>query len=289
MTLQTPILIKEQDPAWVMDSFIRDGIEVVIPAGEAQTELILVQSTAEATNVSIHAEEGSQANIYIEESADSEHTYVEVIAEKGAVLQIGWVKQGFQGVENKRIVRSRLHEDAQVNWYEGFLGEASVEGFSTHELVGVGAFASVTAMAFEHEKAKLELDVSMIQKAPHTRTQILSRGVISDQARFNHRGLVRIESNAVGAQGDQDMKSILLSDEAHALHIPMMEVENDDVQCSHSASVGKIDDEQLFYFMCRGLTREKAKKELIRGMFTPLIQNMPKGFQGEFSKRLELS
>ena len=89
-----------------------------------------------------------------------------------------------------------------------------------------------------------------------------------------YRGLVKINRNAFGSNGYQKEDTLLLSEEAAADSIPNLEIDNNDVKCTHGASIGRIDREKLFYMKSRGLNEEQATREYVKGFFEPLIQRI---------------
>jgi len=95
-----------------------------------------------------------------------------------------------------------------------------------------------------------------------------------ENSRALSRGLVYISKNAEQSTGYEKQDALLLSDEAEADAIPNLQIENNDVKCSHGSTIGQIDKEQLFYLMSRGLNEESAKKKIIEGYFAPVLDMM---------------
>ena len=103
---------------------------------------------------------------------------------------------------------------------------------------------------------------------------MVSRAELNDAAKAIYRGLIRVEPTAPKSNGYQKADMLLLGKDAQADPIPELEIKNDDVTCTHSATVGRVNTEDLFYLMSRGLNREEATRALVEGFFIPIINNI---------------
>lgn len=106
----------------------------------------------------------------------------------------------------------------------------------------------------------------------NTYSNIVTRGVVDDSAKVLSRGLVKIQENAQGSNGYEQQDALILSEHAHAYAIPNLEIHNHDVKCSHGSTVGRIDEEKLFYIMSRGLNEKQAKEQIIDGYFNGILE-----------------
>lgn len=122
----------------------------------------------------------------------------------------------------------------------------------------------------------LELHTNIVHTAPNTFSRIVIKGVLDGQATANIEGNIRIEKGAKNADADLKEHTILLSPTARATAIPGLEVLENEVKAGHGATVGRIDEEQLFYIMSRGLSIEQAKQLIIKGFLGSLLQEFPK-------------
>ena len=139
---------------------------------------------------------------------------------------------------------------------------------------GDGATTNNHGIFFGSRQQQFDLVAKSIHNAPHTVSDIFTKGVLTGSSKCLYRGLVRIESNAFGSNGYQKEDTLLLSEDAVADSIPNLEIENNDVRCTHGASIGRIDREKLFYMKSRGLNDEQATREYVKGFFEPLIQKI---------------
>ncbi|MBI3011889.1 MAG: SufD family Fe-S cluster assembly protein, partial [Candidatus Omnitrophica bacterium] len=112
-------------------------------------------------------------------------------------------------------------------------------------------------------------------QAPHTESDLQFRAALQDESRMVYTGLIRIAKEAQQTHAYQANHNLMLSKDAKAETIPMLEILADDVQCKHGASIGPIDEEQTFYLMSRGVPREIAQRLLVMGFIEPIVQHVP--------------
>lgn len=129
---------------------------------------------------------------------------------------------------------------------------------------------------FFGSRHKLELFTDVVHRAPDTFSRTLVRGVLEGNAFVNFEGRIRIEKGAKNTDGDLKGHAMLLSRDARAIMIPRLEVLENEVKAGHGATVGRIDEEQLFYIMSRGLNLEAAKRIIIQGFLSSLLPEFPK-------------
>jgi len=133
------------------------------------------------------------------------------------------------------------------------------------ELVGERARVEVVGRFEVGGKKRHEVEVEIRHKAENTEANMDIRGVVRDKAEADVRGMIKVFPGAQKTNSFLTEKVLLLSDKARAEVVPNLEIEADDVKCSHAVTVGKIDEEQLFYLMSRGLERKQAEKMIIDG------------------------
>ncbi|MGC8834380.1 MAG: SufD family Fe-S cluster assembly protein, partial [Armatimonadota bacterium] len=110
--------------------------------------------------------------------------------------------------------------------------------------------------------------------APHTTSNLLYRAALRDEARSVYAGLIHVRPEAVRADAYQANRNLLLSKEARADSLPKLEIETDDVRCTHGATVGPVDEEQAFYLMSRGLSKAEAERMIVEGFFEDVITSV---------------
>ena len=136
-----------------------------------------------------------------------------------------------------------------------------------------GSPAATPARPGQH----LDYDTTQEHAAPNTTSDLAFRGVLAAGATAVWRGMIRVDPGAQQTDAFQESRNLLLSTEAHADAIPGLEIEADDVRCTHAAAVAQIDREQLFYLTSRGLGEAEAKRLIIEGFLESLVERRPRG------------
>ena len=122
-------------------------------------------------------------------------------------------------------------------------------------------------MTFAINRQKLSYYTKQAHNAPDTRSDLLYKEVLRDKSRVVWRGMIRVEPEAQQTDGYQRSDALMLSPTCRADSIPGLEIEADDVRCTHGATAGRVDEEQIFYAMCRGLTKFEAMHMIVEGFF----------------------
>lgn len=138
------------------------------------------------------------------------------------------------------------------------------------ELVGEGAEAEVVGAFVGKNKDEINIDIVVLHKAMNTMANTHIRGVVRDRAQARVSGIIKIFPKAQKTNSFLTEKILILSPDARAEAVPNLEIEADEVKCSHAATVGKIDEEQLFYLMSRGLKRQEAEDIIVEGFLAPV-------------------
>lgn len=149
-----------------------------------------------------------------------------------------------------------------------------------------GSSAKVLCL-FYAKKGIFNLHTEVVHDAPNTFSRTLIKGVLDGGAIADYEGLVTIKKGAKNADADLNEHAIVLSSAARANAIPRLEVEENEVKAGHGATVGKVNEEDIFYLSTRGLTREEAKKLIVRGFLDAFVEEFPEKEAGEI--RLELA
>jgi Fe-S cluster assembly protein SufD len=173
------------------------------------------------------------------------------------------------------VRRAQLEQDAAVEWLFGEMGEAYLVAEYGTRLAGQGSRSNAKVIGLGIGRQHLDLTVKMAHEGRFTESEILARGVVLDRSNMVYRAVTAIEKGAVGTNGHQAENLLILSPSARADAIPMLLIEENDVRADHAASVGKINPEQLYYLMSRGIAEEDARKMIVRGFFDPVIGRIP--------------
>jgi Fe-S cluster assembly protein SufD len=150
-----------------------------------------------------------------------------------------------------------------------------VEGIDVYELRLRPT--SVTGAYAGNGDQHLDYDTTQEHAAPDTTSDLAFRGVLGDSATAVWRGMIRVDPGAQNTDAFQESRNLLLSQKAHADAIPGLEIEADDVRCTHAAAVAQVDAEQLYYLRSRGLREEDAKRLVIDGFLQELVERTAEG------------
>ena len=146
-------------------------------------------------------------------------------------------------------------------------------------LVGQGATAKQVALYFADGHQMHDFRTLQDHAAPRTRSDLLFKGAVRDQAKSDYTGLIKIRDNAEKSEAFQTNRNLTLSSGAWAESVPNLEIETNDVKCSHASTVGPIDDEQRFYLESRGIRPEIAERLVVFGFFADVIDRLPAAAQ----------
>jgi len=169
----------------------------------------------------------------------------------------------------------RVEADAYLQWTVGGLGARLAHIHQEVFLDGKGSSAEVNGVTFATDKQLISYYTQQTHNAPNTRSDLLYKDVVRDKARCIWRGMIKVAKDAQRTDGYQRNDGLILSDTCRVDAIPGLEIEADDVRCTHGATCGRVDEEQLFYCMCRGLTRGEAMHVIVEGFFQRVYDRIP--------------
>ena len=169
----------------------------------------------------------------------------------------------------------RVEASASLQWTVGALGARLAHIHQDVFLDGKGAAAEVNGVTFATGKQLISYYTQQTHNAPHTKSDLLYKDVVRDHARCVWRGMIKVAKDAQKTDGYQRNDSLLMSETCRADAIPGLEIEADDVRCTHGATCGRVDEEQLFYCRCRGLSRAEAMHLIVEGFFQRVYDRIP--------------
>jgi Fe-S cluster assembly protein SufB len=199
-------------------------------------------------------------------------------------------------VEVSDVVRSAPTWDIEVEGTGNFVAE----GFIVHNsrltmkypavwLMEPGAHGEVLSIAFAGKGQHQDAGAKMVHAAPNTSSTIISKSICKDGGRAGYRGLVRVEPGAEHAKSFVRCDALILDENSRSDTYPYMEIEENDAEIGHEATVSKVGDEQLFYLMSRGLTEEQATSMVVAGFIEPIIKELPMEYAVEMNALIELN
>ncbi len=199
---------------------------------------------------------------------------VEIVVRQGAKVEYVSVQNLSRGTWHFGSHHARVERDAELDWVAGGFGSAKGKVWIQNDLAGPGATSRVTGAYFADGTQHLDYDTFQEHMAPSTTSDFAFKGALRDTARAVWRGMIRVEEGAQKTNAYQENRNLLLSKSAHADSIPGLEIMANDVRCTHGATLGQVDREQLFYLMSRGLTHAEAERLIVRGFFQDVLDRV---------------
>ncbi len=261
-------------------------IRIVIPPGSVVAEPILIE----------HVVPGDEAlvcpRVVVEAGENSEVTVIERFASDGAgaslVLPVVQIVAGEAARVNYLAV-NELSEEAWTIGHQQAVGErdsstllatVSLGGYYARvrteaRIVGKGASTRQVALYFAGGNQMHDFRTIQDHAAPHSTSDLLFKGAVQDHARSVYTGLIKIRENAKGTVANQTNRNLTLSEGSWAESVPNLDIQTNDVKCSHASTVGPIDEEQRFYLESRGVRPEIAERLVVLGFFDEVLSQLP--------------
>jgi len=262
------------------------GLLVVIPKGVhvEQPLYVRIANTVEGGalffRLLVIAEEGSSATL-VEEYTSATHelagytnAVAELFVEQNAKLEYVSLQNLSMSTWHFANHHARVERDAELDWVAGGFGSKRGKTRIQNDLAGQGATSRVTGAYFADGDQHLDYDTFQEHMAPNTTSDFAFKGALRDEATAVWRGMIRVEKEAQKTNAYQENRNLMLSEKAHADSIPGLEILANDVRCTHGATLGQVDREQLFYLMSRGLSRAEAERIIVRGFFQDILDRI---------------
>ena len=279
---------------WSGGSFIYvpPGVHVEMPlqayfrinaknVGQFERTLIIIDEGAYC-----HYVEGCTAPVY---SSDSLHSaVVEIIVKKGGRCRYTTIQNWSNNVYNLVTKRTMAYENATMEWVDGNLGSKVTMKYPAVYLMEPGAHGEILSIAFAGAGQHQDAGGKVVHMAPNTTSRIISKSLSRAGGRASYRGLLKVHEGAWGSRSNVVCDALLLDDKSRSDTYPYIEIDEEDVNIGHEASVSKIGEEQLFYMMSRGLTEEMASTMIVNGFIEPLVKELPMEYAVEMNRLIQL-
>ena len=262
------------------------GLLVEVPAGVELERPLFVRVTNAAEQGSLFwrllvvAGEGSRFSL-VEEYASASpelsgyfNGVTELFVEQAAKLEYVSLQNLSQETWHFASHHARVERDAELDWVSGGFGSKKGKVRIQNDLAGPGATSRVTGAYFADGEQHLDYDTFQEHIAPNTESDFAFKGALRDHATAVWRGMIRVEEGAQKTNAYQECRNLMLSPTTHAVPIPGLEILANDVRCTHGATVGRVDREQLFYLMARGLPQPEAERLIVRGFFQDVLDRI---------------
>ena len=236
---------------------------------------------ADLSHTLIIAEEGSQV-VVLEENASTtpdvsglHNGAVEIFAGQNANVTYVQVQHWNRHVWNFASHRAMVARDAHLCWVSATFGGRLNKLNQASVLEGAGCTAQMLGLAFTDARQHLDVSTAQEHVSPHTSSDLLYRTVLKDRAQTAWGGNIYVYPEANYTDAYQKNDNLLLSERAHADTLPGLEIQAHEVRCTHGATAGKIDADQVFYLMSRGVSYAQAEKLIVDGFFEPVMERIP--------------
>jgi Fe-S cluster assembly protein SufD len=262
------------------------GLLVVVPKGVELEQPLAVRIVNSAEGGALFfrllviAEQESRFSL-IEEYASSSpelagytNSVTELYVEQAAKLEYVSIQNLSRETWHFASHHARVERDAELDWVAGGFGSKKGKVWIQNDLTGQGATSRVTGAYFADADQHLDYDTYQLHAAPNTTSDFAFKGALRDEATAVWRGMIRVEEDAQRTNAYQENRNLMLSPTTHAVPIPGLEILANDVRCTHGATVGQVDREQLFYLMSRGLSRGEAERLIVRGFFSTILDRI---------------
>jgi Fe-S cluster assembly protein SufD len=262
------------------------GLLVVVPPGVELDKPLYVRVTNSQEQGSllwrllVVAEEGARFTL-VEEVVSATpdlHSYTntaqEFFLERSAKFEYVSIQNLSRETWHFATHHARVERDAELDWVAGGFGSKKGKVRIQNDLAGEGATSRVTGAYFTDGDQHLDYDTFQEHIAPNTTSDFAFKGALRDTSTAVWRGMIRVEKDAQKTNAYQEDRNLMLSPTTHAVPIPGLEILANDVRCTHGATVSRVDREELFYAMARGLSRGDAERLIVRGFFQDILDRI---------------
>jgi len=249
--------------------------------GQFEHTLIIAEEGSE-----LHYIEGCSAPQYAENSLHA--GCVEIFVHKGARVRYSSVENWSRNTYNLNTKRAIVDSGGTIEWVGGNLGSGVTMLYPTSILKGSRARAEHLGIAYAGKDQNQDVGAKIHHLAPNTTSIIQSKSISKDGGVTTYRGLLKIAKNATNSKSSVQCDALMMDNESKSNTTPYIEVENKEVDIGHEATVGKISEEQIFYLMSRGLSREQASQMIVSGFIEPIVTELPLEYAVELNKLIEL-
>ena len=249
--------------------------------GQFERTLIICDEGASA-----HYIEGCTAPVYSTESFHS--GVIEIVVKKNARFRYTTIQNWSNNMYNLVTQRALVHEGANMEWLDGNLGSKLTMKYPSCYLVGEGAHGEILSIAYSGDGQHQDTGGKVVHVAPHTTSSIISKSISKGHGRSTYRGLCKVHEGAHHARSNVECDALLINDTSRTDTYPYIEIEENDANVGHEASVSKIGEEQLFYLTSRGISEEEAMAMIVRGFIEPIAKELPLEYAVELNRLIEL-
>jgi len=249
--------------------------------GQFEHTLIIIDEGAQC-----HYLEGCSAPLY---NASSIHAgFVEVYVHKNARMRYSSVENWSKNTFNLNTKSAIVEENAIMEWVGGNLGSGTTMLYPTSVLIGKNARADHISIAYAGHEQNQDTGAKVYHLAENTSSTIKSKSISKDGGITAYRGLVKIAKGAINSKCSVSCDALMFDNQSQSNTYPSIDVEEQESDVVHEATVGKISEDQIFYLQSRGLSAEQAVKMIVSGFIEPLVKELPLEYAVEMNRLIEL-
>lgn len=272
--------------------YVPKGVKVPMPLqayfrinaenfGQFERTLIIAEEGAY-----VHYTEGCTAPIYTTSSLHA--AVVEIFVKPGARVRYTTVQNWSHNVYNLVTKRSRVEENAVMEWVDCNIGSKVTLKYPSCYLVGKGARGEVLSIAYASERQIQDTGAKMLHLAPNTSSRIVSKSISRAGGRTSYRGLVYVAPGAKNSSVFVSCDALMLDEDSRSDTYPYMKIKEAEVEVQHEATVERIGEEKLFYLASRGIKKEEAEGLLVNGFIEPVAKELPLEYAVELNRLLKV-
>src|SRR3989344_2618702 len=272
--------------------YVPEGVRVTLPLqayfrmnaqgmGQFEHTLIVAEKNSQITYI-----EACSAPRY---SKNSLHAgCVEIYVGEGARVRYVSIENWCHNTYNLNTKLAIVEKDGIIEWINGNLGSGVTMLYPSSILKGEGARADFLGIAFAAPGQNQDTGSKVYHVAPRTSSTIKSKSISKDGGVTTYRGLVKISKRAPGCKSNVQCDALMIGKGSKSNTIPYIQVANNTAEVAHEATVGKIGDEEIFYLMSRGITKEDAIQMIVSGFIEPIAKELPLEYAVELNKLIQL-
>ena len=230
----------------------------------------------------VHYVEGCSAPTYRSNSLHS--AVVEIIALEGAHVRYTTIQNWSNNVYNLVTKRAVAHKNSVVEWIDGNFGSKVTMKYPCIILKGEGAKGQIISIAVAGKGQHQDAGAKIIHMASHTRSSVIAKSISKDGGRSSYRGLLKVSKGALNTHSRVQCDALLLDSQSRTDTYPTVITAEERIDIGHEASVGKINDDQLFYLQSRGFSQQKSQTMIVNGFIDIFVQELPMEYAVEINR-----
>ena len=241
---------------------------------------VMSDGGTDTTHTLVVLDEGAEATVLHESNSVSHDAgglhlgSVELVQKPGSHLRYVNLQEWGHKTYNFAQQHAQVDRDATLQWTIAAMGSMLTKVNQAVDLIGPGANSQVNGVMFTEGRQHVAYHTLQHHQAPDCRSDFLYKAAQQDKSRTVWRGMIKVDKDAQKTDGYQRNDNLVLSNSSRADSIPGLEIEADDVRCTHGSTTAKVDEEQIFYARCRGFTRKEATRMIVSGFFQQIFDRI---------------